>query len=217
MANPIKQYVNKIERLLRMDKATRLRIMTDFSGDVQARLEAGETAQQIIGELGTAEEVAAGFNAEFAGCVKPRKSRWRWLLLAGAAVPLAEVLLLGFFWLNTGAEDSSVGIIGGADGPTAIFVTTAVGGFWAVGEKFSVALSCLTAFLLLQWPAAEAAGSRVKRYLPLALAVLALVLWGAAALALVPDAGSVLSSYLFGGGLVGTVVLVFALRRRFRK
>lgn len=216
MANRIKRYVHKIERRLRVDKATRLRILADLSGDIQARLEAGESPEAIMAELGSAEEVADGFNAEFADCAAPRKSRWRWLLLVLAGIPLAEAAVLGFFLLSTGAEGGSVGVIGGADGPTAIFVTT-TDAAWGVGEKLSLALSCLSAFLLLQWPAAEQALSRVKRYLPLLLAASALLLWLLAVLEGFSGWGALAGSYLLKGGLLATVLLVFALYRLRRK
>ena len=60
-----------------------------------------------------------------------RKSPWRWACLLLAAVSGLTFLCKGIMNLLvaaiTFAENQSVGIIGGADGPTAIFVTQAPG------------------------------------------------------------------------------------------
>ena len=39
--NEMKRYVNTVERCLRLDPATRLRVMNDLASDLQSRLEAG--------------------------------------------------------------------------------------------------------------------------------------------------------------------------------
>ena len=59
-----------------------------------------------------------------------RKSPWRVVCLAGAAVsglwlilPRIALWLMGESAVFSFGEASSIGIIGGADGPTAIFVT----------------------------------------------------------------------------------------------
>ena len=60
---------------------------------------------------------------------KPKKSPWRFVCLIGAGI--AFLLMMWDLFIDTlisgiltGANES-VGIIGGADGPTAIFVTSA--------------------------------------------------------------------------------------------
>jgi Na+-transporting methylmalonyl-CoA/oxaloacetate decarboxylase beta subunit len=63
---------------------------------------------------------------------KPKKSPWRFVCLGAAAI--AFLLMMWDLFIGTlisgiltGANES-VGIIGGADGPTAIFVTTTTTG-----------------------------------------------------------------------------------------
>lgn len=63
---------------------------------------------------------------------KPKKSPWRFVCLIGAGI--AFLLMMWDLFIDTlisgiltGANES-VGIIGGADGPTAIFVTTTTTG-----------------------------------------------------------------------------------------
>ena len=86
--NEMKRYVNTVERCLRLDPATRLRVMNDLASDLQSRLEAGETMEQIRAELGGPEQLAAALEAEFAAHRDPAP-RWRWWLLAGAAAVVA--------------------------------------------------------------------------------------------------------------------------------
>ena len=87
------------------------------------------------------------------------KSPWRWVFLAGAvlsggylllqSVLLSFGMLLGTFRWTPG-ESASIGIIGGADGPTAIFVTTRTGFDWALLLAAAVLALCIIAFLRLR-------------------------------------------------------------------
>ena len=85
------------------------------------------TEEEIYAELGSAEKVAAELNEQMKEFAY-RKSPWRWLSLALAVFSglclvyhgLAGLLLVLF----NKAYNASIGIIGGADGPTSVFVTT---------------------------------------------------------------------------------------------
>ena len=63
-----------------------------------------------------------------------RKSPWRFLCLAAAILSGLWLIvdnILPWLMLKTlSTEAASIGIIGGADGPTAIFVTSHPAGFW---------------------------------------------------------------------------------------
>ena len=153
----VKQYMNAIERALRVDWKTRVRIMNDLGSDFQSRRDAGQADAQIMAELGTPKAVAAEFNAAFAEEHGPYQSPLRWVWLA-----LAVLLPLVANWTGLQpAEASSIGIIGGADGPTAIFVTGRFGWSgvlpWAVGF--------LALFLLAGW----CRKARGRLWLPLLL------------------------------------------------
>ena len=88
--NEIKRYVNTVERHLHLDRATRLRVMNDLAGDLQSRLEAGESLAEIQAELGDARTLADTLNREFADH-RDSASPWRWAFLA-LAVFLVLVL-----------------------------------------------------------------------------------------------------------------------------
>jgi len=129
----MKKYVNAIERRLNLPKNIKARVMSDFSSSIQARREAGMTDQEIYAELGDAKKVAADLNEQMKEFAY-RKSPWRFLCLALAIYGLWQILPgiwinLVYLWLQvystlTPAESHSIGVIGGADGPTAIFLTS---------------------------------------------------------------------------------------------
>lgn len=218
--NAIKRYMNRIERNLHMDKETRRRLMLDLSGDVQGRLEAGEIAEQIIADMGPAEAVADRLNREF-GVTAPAKSPWRWLFLAAGlvlALPLVPQLLLRIQQMTM--VQGSVGVIGGADGPTAIFVTAGPDPLFGT---LAPLLGCAAVFCTLQWP-----GKGWRRWLPIALAAAGILVWcvqaallGVALWDALAQADSraalcatgVLRLFFTSGGFVPVLALAFAIRR----
>ena len=124
----MKNYVNAVERRLNLPREIKARVMSDFQSSIVARQEAGQTDEEIYAELGTPAKAAADLNEQMKDYTY-RKSPWRFLFLGIAAIGGVQLgvfvaffgaVLLGF----TGPEAASIGIIGGADGPTAIFVTT---------------------------------------------------------------------------------------------
>lgn len=221
--NAMKRYVNDIERNLRMDRPTRVRIMRDLGSDIQSRREAGATDEQIMAELGTPQEVAESFNQAFGAAPAPARSGWRWAFLAAAAALLlqggCQALRLRLM------AGSSIGVIGGADGPTAIFVT---GSVLSEGMLFlPVILGCLSVFCTLQWPGRTG----WRGWLPTALAVAGILVWavseGVLAACLLPAVDTLgraagylllylLKRFFTQGCFVPVLALAFALRRRRR-
>ena len=135
----MKRYMTAIERRLDLPREIRSRVMTDLQSSVTARREAGQTDEQIFAEMGRPEAVAAELNEQMKEYAYI-KSKWRWAallgaVLAGGVLSLKGVMGLLAWLLNASVNDSAgVGIIGGADGPTTVFVTTAPGGFnWTLG------------------------------------------------------------------------------------
>ncbi len=123
----IKRYVNAVERRLRLPYRLRARVMSDFATSIAARQEAGETVEQIIESLGSPKAAAAELNEQLRA-YQYRKSPWRFVCLALAI--LAGLWLIGQLAASH-ILAQSLGVIGGADGPTAIFVTYApLAGQW---------------------------------------------------------------------------------------
>lgn len=124
----MKKYMSDIKRRLNLPGSVKKRVMADLESSVQSRKEAGQTDGEIMEELGTPAQVAAELNEQMKEFAYT-KSPWRWACLAMAVVSALAFLYKGVINLLvaaiTYAERQSVGIIGGADGPTAIFVTQA--------------------------------------------------------------------------------------------
>ena len=122
-------YLRKTRRRLNMPKDLKDRVMADFASSLELRLENGQSWQAILTELGTPSQAAKELNTQMEEYTY-RKSPWRWLCLGLAVFSglciayegLAGLLLVLF---NKAYNAASIGVIGGADGPTAIFVTTA--------------------------------------------------------------------------------------------
>lgn len=128
----MKKYVNAVERRLNLAGNIRSRVMSDFSSSIQARRESGMTDDAIYAELGTPKQAAANLNEQMKEYTY-RKSPWRFLFAALAVYGVAELLgslaaYVLYLFLSDPVfhvnEASSIGVIGGADGPTAIFITT---------------------------------------------------------------------------------------------
>lgn len=131
----MKRYVHAVERRLNLPRDIRVRVMSDFASSIQARRESGMTDEEIYGELGTPQKVSADLNEQMKEYTY-RKSPARFLFALLAIY--GGLKLLGGLWVNivywfirvrtmlTPNEAASIGIIGGADGPTAIFLTTPV-------------------------------------------------------------------------------------------
>jgi hypothetical protein len=125
----MKRYMTTIERRLNLPREVKARVMNDLQSSVAARREAGQTDEEIYAELGTPEAVAAELNEQMKEYAYA-KSSWRWAALAAAGISAAMLVFHGaqgllVSLLNLSVrEQNSLGIIGGADGPTAIFVTT---------------------------------------------------------------------------------------------
>ena len=126
----MKKYVNAVERRLNLPREIKARVMSDFQSSIVARREAGQTDEEIYAELGTPAKAAVDLNEQMKDYAY-RKSPWRFLFLGIAAIGGVRLLydgfvsLIGYFLLRRKSWGAAtIGIIGGADGPTAIFVTT---------------------------------------------------------------------------------------------
>lgn len=124
----MEKYIKAIARRLNLPRDVKARVMSDLVSSIRARQEAGETPDEIIAELGSAAKVAAELNEQMKEFAY-RKSPWRYLFAVLAAYGAARVLKLLFgqimywiFQIQVRQETASIGVIGGADGPTAIFV-----------------------------------------------------------------------------------------------
>ena len=125
----LRKYLRVVCRRLDVPKQLKDRIMEDFVSSIDARKENGQEEAAILAELGAPKMAARELNQQMREYTY-RKSPWRWVCLAVAilsglclAYQGLPGLLLMLFNKSYNAA-ASIGVIGGADGPTAIFVTT---------------------------------------------------------------------------------------------
>ena len=132
------EYIQAVLRASGLPRSVRRRLRADLESDLAARLEQGETMEQAIAAMGPADRLGAELREAWAP--RPRSRREKGVLIAALVLALlragsllwyfAQQSVLGF-WVraltgHTVGNAASVGVIGGADGPTAIFVS---GGF----------------------------------------------------------------------------------------
>lgn len=140
----MKKYTNAVERRLNLPRKVRARVMSDFISSIAARREAGSSDEEIYAELGDAKKAAADLNEQMKE-FSYRKSPWRFAFLIPAVIAGWKLAGDGIVWLvgwylvgRTGEilrpMRESIGIIGGADGPTSIFVTTS----FTTGMEYAV-------------------------------------------------------------------------------
>ena len=125
----LRKYLRVVRRRLDVPKQLKDRIMEDYVSSIDARKENGQEEAAILAELGAPKMAARELNQQMREYTY-RKSPWRWVCLAVAilsglclAYQGLPGLLLMLFNKSYNAA-ASIGVIGGADGPTAIFVTT---------------------------------------------------------------------------------------------
>jgi len=154
MEKRIKHYLCAVRRRLNMPKELKDRVMTDFCCSVEARIEDGQSTEAILAELGRPKQAAAELNRQMQEYTYI-KSPWRWVSLALAIVSglcfayrgLTGLLLMLFNKVHNAA---SIGIIGGADGPTAIFVTTSGSAPATIGMYIILMATGILGFLILR-------------------------------------------------------------------
>lgn len=124
------KYLRRVRRRLELPQNMKDRVMADFISSIQSRRDAGKTDSQIMEELGSPRSAAAVLNEQMKEYTF-RKSPWRFLFGALAVYGASRLLgslvsrVIAFFvGVSMAVRDSAtIGIIGGADGPTAVFVT----------------------------------------------------------------------------------------------
>lgn len=123
----MKRYLRAVRRRLNLPVDVKKRVMADFESAVRSRREAGKSDAEIYDELGKPKCAALELNRQMKEFAY-RKSPWRWACLAAMVVSVLVLLYELFHWALlrnfTDAENASIGIIGGADGPTAIIVAS---------------------------------------------------------------------------------------------
>ena len=150
----MEKYLRAVRRRLNMPNELKERVMTDFVSSIEARKEDGQSEESILAEFGSPKQAAKELNEQMKEYTY-KKSPWRWACLALAifsALCLAYRGLPGLLLMlfNKSYNAASVGVIGGADGPTAIFVTTNTTAFPTAGIYVLLLLMGILGFIALR-------------------------------------------------------------------
>ena len=153
-----KRYLRGVRRRLNLPKDVKERVMSDFVSAISARAEAGMTDEEIFAEYGIPKMAAADLNEQMKEYTY-QKSPLRFVFLTIAVVSGGWLVLNKLVMWLCGAivgaalypsKSASVGIIGGADGPTAIFVTAKSSFDWDVFLMLLLLVIGVTGFLCLR-------------------------------------------------------------------
>lgn len=86
-----KQYVNAIAKKIKCTDKRKKEIKKQLLTDIEMRVRQGERPEEIISQMGTAEEIAAGFNEDISIEEQKRYGRNKVLKIV---IPIAVVLIL---------------------------------------------------------------------------------------------------------------------------
>ena len=112
------RYLRAVRRRLTLPKKMKDRVMDNLRSSINERREAGQTDAEILAALGSAKQAASELTAQLPGYAF-RKSPLRFICLGAAVL----ALLVGLLKTVTNLRGfASIGVIGGADGPTEIFI-----------------------------------------------------------------------------------------------
>ena len=110
-----KQYIRRVRRTLASGRTNRAAILRDLEEIFSSAAEHGQSTAEVIDRLGPPEDFARAAEEQL---------RRRMLLCALPAGLLAVALFLFSRLYAFISPSSSVGVIGGADGPTAILIAS---------------------------------------------------------------------------------------------
>lgn len=136
-----KQYCRRVKRALSLPAKEKRRILRDLEEIFRSAEENGESEIDVIKRLGSPAEFAAGYGSSQK--FRPIGS----ILLAGCAVIL--FLLAAISGNVMDLEKETFGVIGGADGPTRIYVSSAFSWGSVFGWTGGIFLIAALALLLI--------------------------------------------------------------------
>lgn len=121
----MENYLKQLEKALKVEPKIKEKIISDMRSDFEMYIAAGDTIEQIIGKIGSPEDVANDFNQNYPEYRQNKKKRklgiFTIICTAVSAIFLSIGLIGRFVYLG----GNYVSHIGGADLPTDIVVTSA--------------------------------------------------------------------------------------------
>ena len=117
------KYIKQVKKRLAVPSSKRKTVLQDLEKTFASAAENGETEQQVISRLGTPEQFAAGIEEQL-GVNRQKLLKTRTVVWTIIWLVVAVVGFLVYLTIRQQQElNGALGIIGGADGPTAIIVS----------------------------------------------------------------------------------------------
>ena len=153
------QYIKKILRKIKATDKIKKRIRADIETEIEDLEDTGLTLDEIMLQKGDPQKVADEFNQTYSDTAMQKQyGRQKGLKTTAAALlSLSALTFAGDVLRNAlqGAINSSIGIIGGADGPTRIIIASdgfpgRITAIFAGGAFLILGLIFLAAFLIVK-------------------------------------------------------------------
>ena len=117
------RYIKQVKKQLMIPASKRKAVLRDLEEAFASAAEHGETEQQVISRLGTPEQFATGIEEQL-GVNRQKLLKTRTVVWTIIWLVVAVVGFLVYLTIRQQQElNGALGIIGGADGPTAIIVS----------------------------------------------------------------------------------------------
>lgn len=121
------KYISDVLKMLSVPRSKKREIARDLHEAFTSALEHGETYEQVIERFGSSDALAKSLSVELG--VPYGKQRTFCLILGILLLIIGSVFVAIYMIISTttGLPNSHLGIIGGSDGPTQIFVSPSDG------------------------------------------------------------------------------------------
>lgn len=120
------KYIKEVEKLIPLPGRAKKEVLRDLEEAFASAAEHGETEEQVIQRLGSPKEFAENLNEQINFELFTQEHKKRKQMLIIVCTFIFSMLMFGLYAALKAAaltrEIGGIGIIGGADGPTAIFV-----------------------------------------------------------------------------------------------
>lgn len=119
------KYIREVEKLLPLPSRAKKEVLRDLNEIFESASEHGESEKQVIQRLGSPEEFIRNLNEQIDLENFSREHQRKKSLLMILCIFMVSVVCFGIYAVLKAMDITrAIGIIGGADGPTAIFVTS---------------------------------------------------------------------------------------------
>lgn len=126
------KYIGEILKKIHVNRKTKKRLKEDLSQDIEEQLASGLSLNEVISLMGEPALIAAKIQESYPYKSKSRLEKILLAVFISSGI-ISAFQFIGFLFTRYislflgnmfGGSKASIGIIGGADGPTAIFISS---------------------------------------------------------------------------------------------